>query len=123
MELSAVVHLDLLGLLQVQLTCLLIGSILLGLIQVALPLPLALTAPLVQPINNFLLDPVVCAVLSIDVVLEVVDCVLVHVVHLVQVWRYQLVAVRVRLAEAETVVPYVILIILHRVCGERSQEA
>jgi hypothetical protein len=52
--------------------------------------------------------------------LEVVDGVLVDVVHLVQVRSYHLVTVRVRLAEAETVVPDVIVIFLHRVGAERS---
>lgn len=95
MQLRTILHLDPLRLLQIQLTGLFIRSVFLGLVQVRLSLSLGLTAPFVQAVEHLLLDTVVRPVLAIHVVLEVVDCVLVDVVDLVQVRGHQLVAVGV----------------------------
>jgi hypothetical protein len=84
MHLIACFHFYLFCFLEIQLTCPLICTVLLGLIDVLLSLSLVFITPSFQSIHHLFFNPIVRLILSINVVLEIVYCVLVYVVNLVK---------------------------------------
>jgi len=118
----AVVHFHVFCLLKVELAHFLVRSVVFGLVEVGLSLPLTLAAPLLQAAHHLFFNPIVCFVLPIYIILEIVDCILIDEVNLVQELGLEAVAVSVALGEAKSVVSHVALVVVHRLGRERGEE-
>jgi hypothetical protein len=84
LQLAAVVHIDLIGLLLIRLS---LGGplvVALALVDKCLFFALGLVAVRFKPVDDVLLDLVVCARLSLLVYLEVAQCIRTHVVDLLK---------------------------------------